>query len=149
MRGDKPVSGDTLVPDLLSPEAGQQILRAYSAILEDGSSQPGRIADIGQLPYSKREIKDAIIVCLTSASDAEATLRLQSAYLALAEWQEGVGDVPVALTLLDVPAANEPGRPDQALVSPAARDVDQWNIRVVDERRQLSRELRALGFDTP
>ena len=148
MSGKKPVSGDTLVPDLLCPEEGQKILREYSAILADSAPRLGHIADVGQLPYSKREIKDAIIVCLTNGADAEARSRLHSAYLALADWQEGVGSTPLALTLLNIPAANDPESQENKVPTPASEDMDRWNIMVVDERRQLTQELRALGFDT-
>jgi hypothetical protein len=149
MKDDNSVSGNTPGPDLLFPEAVQKILREYSAFLENCAPQPGRIVDIVELPYSKREIKDAIIACLASDIDRETRLRLHSAYLALADWQAGVGSEPLALTLLNMSAANDPDGGDQVLHTFAARDMDQWNIRVVDERRQLALELKALDPDTP
>jgi hypothetical protein len=74
--------------------------------------------------------------------------RLRAAYLALADWQEGVGDRHLELTLLNCSPAGDTGESIRANIT-AWPDMDSWNVRVVDERLRLAQELRERGLELP
>jgi len=46
------------------------------------------------LPYTKKEIKDAIIFGLMGTDNPEFKEHLKSSYILLADWLQGVGDIP-------------------------------------------------------
>ncbi len=123
----------------LSPEVTERILHDYETILAKSAPPLGCVADTGELPHSKQLIKDAIIASMTTHPRKD---KLRMAYLTLADWQEGVGDQHLELTLLKPTVRGS----IRAQAPACDADMDRWNIKVVDERQALARELKTMGF---
>ncbi|MDZ4067306.1 MAG: HEPN domain-containing protein [Tabrizicola sp.] len=61
----------------------QQVIAKYYAAR---AAHPGPITDQRLLPYSKSEIKDAILATLRETNDLEAVRKLTEGFMGLAEW---------------------------------------------------------------
>jgi hypothetical protein len=72
----------------------QAIVGAYLRTLLSCKSRP---ADASELPYPRSTIKSALIATITTTQDANARDELISAFVHLADWQEGIGPGPHSL----------------------------------------------------
>jgi hypothetical protein len=119
----------------------QTIIRAYGAVMASGNL----VADISELPYPKPEIKAAIVSVLLCNPDSKIREQLRSAYVTLANWQEGVGPDPRAFDLTthfrgdDIVA-------EAKRVSAASPAIMEMEGKVIAEMQRLLAELKALGF---
>jgi hypothetical protein len=129
----------------LSQANSESIVVAYGAALE--AHTPAPVVDIKALPYSKDEIKRAILAELGKISDPKLEkLRehLKAGYLMLAGFQDGVGETPPAF---DFPKL-DPSQINQALIKemlPKLELIHKWNAIVENEQQILIGDLRELG----
>lgn len=122
-----------------------KILRAYGDILETSTNGPGTVADVKALPFSKHEIKDAIIRGLQNSPDENTKNILINGYLFLADWQEDVGDEMIRYnSVISDPNTNmEDVINDLQAQNNLKKD---WLSIVTLEQETLKKELMELGF---
>jgi hypothetical protein len=126
------------------PDIGEDIVAAYCQALEESAPLPGCVADVEELPYPKETIKEALRWRLQRTSDVDYRDTLKVAYVALADWQPGVGPRHRGLDLTQLP-------PDLSRQQRLERIAEQalegaaWSARSNAEAEQLHRELVALG----
>lgn len=136
-------------PGSVSREAALKIVQEYCEILDGAGPAFGSVADVSELPYSKYVIKKAIATCMSGKTDSALSERLKTAYLSLADWQEGVGDQHLELTLLKARVSEDFGGTVGARRRPGSVNMDRLNIMVVDEWQQLESELKTKGVELP
>lgn len=124
------------VPGMTIDQA-REIVVAYGAAIECGA-----ICDESELPFSKPAIKLAILMIAPFApSSDEARRSLRMAYLALADFQPGVGSQRIH-RIMEAPIAGE---------DPGARLLGlekrlRYLERSATETQRLVRELRDSGL---
>ena len=72
-------------------EQAHRIVEDFGDFLRDSPPPPGRIADVGELPYPKAQIEQALVVCIKAVRDPEIVGHLENGYLMLSAWQPGGG----------------------------------------------------------
>ena len=122
----------------LTPQRAEKIINEYGHALEHASPPPGGVADSTKLPHSKATIKKALTAMLLSTQDANLRRHLVEGYMALADWQEGVGPKDIGLMV----SANT--SPQEFLAASAA--LEKWRPVIEKERQVLLAELKALGI---
>jgi hypothetical protein len=85
---------------MMSGADAEKIIQAYGAAME---SQKGVYADASELPYPKAKIKEALLIAIALQPDEKARNLLKTSYVALADWQEGIGPGPHNLDVADRP----------------------------------------------
>lgn len=76
----------------MSPQFAEKIIQEYGNFLQFYAPTSGCVADVGKLPYPKENIKAALIIGLKATDDSKMCEMLKSAFIQLADWQEGVGE---------------------------------------------------------
>lgn len=76
----------------MTPERAETIIQAYGAILETRAPSPGCVADVTKLPFSKQEIKDALVLGLKTTTNPQTRDLLKIGCIHLPDWQDGVGE---------------------------------------------------------
>jgi len=117
------------------------IIHAYGAILEETQIGLGVVADVKELPFSKKQIKDAIILALQNSNDSKINNDLINGYIALADWQENVGETHQGFNSLQYDKVPSPETVlDQMKIS------DHWYPLVEKEQVALKSELKELNL---
>lgn len=122
-----------------------EILQSYGKILETAAPAPGTVADVNKLPYTKQQIKKAIIAALRSTGDSQMKEHLKVAYIVLSNWQEGVGEVNRGLDVsaLDM---NQDAESLAKAVLEQSSGAEYWTAKAQKEQETLERELQELGL---
>lgn len=131
-------------PVMFHPDIGEDVVSAYCHVLDGLAPVPGCVADVSELPYPKETIKEALRWRLQRTTDEDFRDTLKVAYVALADWQEGVGPEHRGLDVTRLPAGLSP-RERAELIAEKAVDAAQWSARSNAEAERLHRELAALG----
>jgi hypothetical protein len=112
----------------------EMIVHAYKAVL---SSRKSMISDVAELPYPKPRIKAALITAIKATKDAKIRVQLKAAFVALADWQEGVGPGPEAFETTLKRAQR---------VATRCPSFAELSAKVAAEGRALLDELKSLGL---
>lgn len=122
-----------------------RIVQAYGSFLETSAPIPGTVADVNKLPYTKQQIKDAIVAALHISEDPQMKEHLKAGYIQLSDWQEGVGESNQGV---DVSALDMSQDTDElaktALEQPEG--AEKWNALAQKEQEALKKELQAMGL---
>jgi hypothetical protein len=129
----------------MSLEQATEIVWAYGGVLENSTPAPGSVADASRLPYSKPKIKQALIVMLRSSENPRIKEYLKSAYLSLADWQEGVGQANNGCDLSNADHKSDPKKRKKQSLS-QAKNFEKWYTKAKAEGLQLESELQNLGL---
>lgn len=122
-----------------------QIVQAYGNTLETAAPTPGTVADANKLPYTKQQIKEAIVSALRSTDDAQTKEYLKIGYIQLSDWQEGVGESNQGLdmSVLDM---SQYGRSRAKAAIAQSLDSEKWTVMAQKEQETLQQELQELGL---
>jgi hypothetical protein len=122
----------------------EDVVSAYLFHLEHSAPTPGCVADVRELPCSKETIKQALRWRMLRTPDADFRDTLKVAYVALSDWQEGVGAEHLGLDVGKLPAGMTVRERAEVI---AGRVVEgaTWAGRSNAEAKGLHRELSALG----
>ncbi|MBT4764836.1 hypothetical protein HOO14_07560 [bacterium] len=116
-----------------------EIVQAYGKTLETNAPTPGAVADVSKLPYTKQQIKSAIIEALRSTEDSQMKEFLKVGYIQLSDWQEGVGEAGQGVDLTqDIENLAK-------AVLEESFDLD-WMPIMHKEQEALIQELKELGL---
>ena len=116
-----------------------EIVQAYGKTLETNAPTPGTVADVNKLPYTKQQIKSAIIEALRSTDDSQMKEALKVGYIQLSDWQEGVGEADQGVDLTqDIESLAK-------AVLEESFDLD-WMPIMHKEQEALIQELKELGL---
>lgn len=124
-------------------DEAREIVGTYGDLLGSGPV-PGTVADTTELPYPKDTIKKAILVLLRETKDQSMREHLKSGYVALADWQPGVGPIRVGVdaTKLDLSGdLNELAK----LIEARNESAKDWLPKAKAELDLLVKELQQLG----
>jgi len=124
----------------MSVERATEIASAYGNVLENNAPVPGTFADTSKLPYPKSIIKQALTFLLNSNTDKQVKNHIKTAYLLLADWQEGVGPTNVGLDLTGMEISADPMQLVDKIAS-QNNDIEKWQTLGNEERQQLKTEL--------
>lgn len=130
----------------------ERVVQDYGAAMRAKRSLgSGCVADTRDLPHSKERIKQALVLLLRDTQEPQFREQLKSSYLLLADWQQDVGDMAVAVpadcdaircgTSASTTALKEP-----ASASAAWQTWERWRSKVLEEERALKAELQQLGL---
>lgn len=136
---------DQPTPATMTVAAAEKIVQEYGAALRS-VSRPGRyVTDARNLPHPKEDIKQALILALRLNTDPKEREALKIAYVSLADWQEGVGDIPVGLDLTKMDLNADPiGLAKR--IAPQADTMVKWLPVVKEEQEALKSELQKLDL---
>lgn len=132
------MKGRLVVIRSMSFEQAKKIVRTYCETLGTGKL----IADEQQLPCAKPVIKQALLMVMPFAP-RQLRQELVYAYVALADFQPGVGDEPISRPGPSDPLEQDP---DMAGFAAQLERTLPWIQRSADEYRQLVQELKDAGF---
>jgi hypothetical protein len=125
----------------MADDDAMKIINAYGKAMMDRTSAYG---DLSTLPYPKSRIKEALIHGIKEGDEPKFREQLKAAYVALAEWQAGLGDRrgPGELT------PEELADPAKAMARITAAGPDWLKVpeSVATEATMLHAELNALGL---
>jgi hypothetical protein len=124
------------------------VVADYGEFLEKRTLTPGIVADVAELPYPKGEIKTAIVVMLSKVNDSQLKEHLKSAYISLAEWQQGVGSTQKGIDFTQLSNFKSDADKDKAIAA-YADEMNRWKIWqpiVEAEREALIAELKTFGY---
>ena len=124
----------------MSVEYATKIAGAYGNILENNAPVPGTFADTSKLPYPKPIIKQALTLLLKSNTDIQVKDHIKTAYLFLADWQEGIGSTNVGLDLTGMDISADPMQLVEKITS-QDNGIEKWQTIANEERQQLKTEL--------
>ena len=137
------IKSDHPIPVKMTVAAATKIVQEYGTALIS-EARPGRyVTDVRNLPHPKEHIKQAHILLLRLNTDPKEREALKIGYISLANWQEGVGDIPVSLDEINLNA--DP----IGLVTQIAAQGDRlvkWLAVVDEEHKALKSELQELGL---
>ena len=122
-----------------------KIIHSYGEILENNAPIPGTVADINKLPYSKQEIKNAIIQALKTMDDPKMKEYLKGGYIMLSDWQDGV-DLTSKGIDLSIINTNQDTKNIAKSILEQSTDIEQWTAIVEKEQEILKQELKKLGL---
>lgn len=129
----------------LSLEQATEIVWSYGDVLENSTPATGTFADASRLPHPKPVIKQALIVMLRSNDNPRIKAYLKSAYLALANWQDGAESSGRGHALKRMnTASGSRKRTIQPLTQ--VQDFEKSLARVKAEGQQLRSELQILDL---
>ncbi|MBT4795879.1 MAG: hypothetical protein HON83_05575 [Candidatus Marinimicrobia bacterium] len=121
------------------------IVQAYGGVLENSAPVPGCVSDSKNLPYSKQEIKQALIAALKLSADPKIKEYLKTGYIGLADWQDGVGDSEQGLDVSTLDMSQDTQTLAKTVIEQSERS-EKWNVLVQQEQEVLKQELQALGL---
>ena len=124
----------------MSVEYATKIAGAYGNILENNAPVPGTFADTSKLPYPKPIIKQALTLLLSSNTDMQINEHIKTAYLLLADWQEGIGPTNVGLDITSMDISADPVQLAGKIAS-QDNDIEKWQTIANEERQRLKTEL--------
>lgn len=124
----------------MSVERATEIASAYGNVLENNAPVPGTFADTSKLPYPKPIIKQALTLLLSSNSDIQIKDHIKTAYLLLADWQEGIGPANAGLDITSMDISADPMQIAEKIAS-QDNDIEKWQTIANEECQQLKTEL--------
>ena len=77
------------------------IIQDYGHIMLHKSPAPFYISDVNKLPHPKENIKQALMMALSANGKEQVMDALKIGYMQLANWQEGIGNVDIAIGAVD------------------------------------------------
>jgi hypothetical protein len=119
-----------------------QIIQEYGFIMLNKSPAPFYISDVSKLPYPKHRIKEALMMALRVNGKEQMMDALKIGYLQLANWQEGVGEVDMAVGAVE---SNESATERIKRVTSNHAEVDEWCALIEEERVKLKSDLVSIG----
>lgn len=122
-----------------------QIIQAYGKTLETEAPTPGSVADASKLPYTKQQIKTAIIAALSSMDDPQMKEHLKVAYIQLSDWQEGVGETNQGLDVSAIDMNQDAESLAKAVLEQSSGS-EKWTAIAQKEQETLKQELQQLGL---
>jgi hypothetical protein len=134
-------SGASTAPRLISAAEAERIINDYGAAL---MARTGLYSDASALPHPKLKIKEALMIGIAATRDVKERDTLKAAFMALADWQEGIGPGPH-----DLDVAARPGEDIRAIAKRVAEAGPAYlalSKRVTEEMEQLLAELKTLGL---
>lgn len=137
--------GARRTPDAPMPhQRAQEIIQKYGAILENGAPAPGCVADASKLPFSKGQIKEALVIGLKATTDTKMKEMLKVAYIQLADWQDGVGSSDQGIDLSRINPEDDVKLAEQVLAKSGGHD--KWAPIALAEGEALKKELERQGL---
>lgn len=121
------------------------VVADFGDVLEKRPPVPGCVADVVELPYTKDEIKRAILAMLAVTNDPKLRESLRFSYFALAGWQAGVGTKRIGYD----PTQLDSSMPtiDLAKEVVASREqMKRWQPIIDAEQEALIQELKQHGY---
>lgn len=126
------------------------VVAAFEKVLATHAPAPGFVADVGELPYPKNEIKVAILTLLSVTDDLRLRDRLKWAYVSLADWQAEVGPTHQGLDMSEVSrlmsSIQDPVLSAQKIAALPWEGWQKWQPIVKAELDTSVGELRKRGF---
>jgi hypothetical protein len=122
----------------------KKIVSEFGAFLESNQPTPGTVADASKLPFPKDVIKESLVKCIKAEKDPQMKEVFQSAYIMLADWQEGVGETNVGLdvTNFDPTLSSDDDMKKLAnQIISQSKGFDKWKKIVAAEQAQLMKDL--------
>jgi hypothetical protein len=129
----------------MTVEDAEKIVQDYGAAWRSVARPGNVVRDIRNLPHPKEHIKQALILSLLLNTDPKGREILKVAYILLADWQEGVGNIPVGLDMTGVNLNGDPIELAERVAEPLRRMV-KWQPVVNEEQEVLKSELQKLGL---
>ena len=131
----------------MTPERAETVAKAFCRLLAElpADAIGPMVSDASDLPHTKEEIDEALIMCVQLAADEEGRTAFGGAYISLADWQPGAAGGIALDRLAD--AALKPGGPDTGEVERMLTrfKVDQkWMEVAAAERTTRFETLRRL-----
>ncbi len=129
-----------------APDAATlEIMRAYGAVMQQQAAGQVGLGDSEELPYTKEEIKGAIIASMQSTGDSDTREMLKAGYVYLASWQEGFNKAEQESELPSLEEEKDPLElADQILEGRPS--YEGWQSKVKAEQQALREELEQLGL---
>jgi len=125
----------------MSPSAEvQKIVGANIAQLLSRKSRP---LDASELPYPKATIKLALIAAITVTEDTKMREQMRSAFVQMADWQEGIGPGPHSVVDL---FGGDDLVEEAKRVYAAGPSIMKIGAQVIAEMPALLDELKSLGM---
>lgn len=121
------------------------IINAYGKALEHLAPTPGTVADESKLPFSKPQIKAAILIALKETNDMHQKKILKFAFVQLADFQPDIGSKNIGLDFSGVDVARL-SDPDLLALANSATASEKSIANSNREAKQLAAELSAAGF---
>jgi hypothetical protein len=132
-----------------SPQASKvdflHIVQTYAKTMETATPVPGTVADTKELPYSKLDIKNAIIKALLSTDDPQTKEHLKVGYVMLSDWQEGVGETNQGIDTTSLDMSLDAVSLAQSVLE-QSNGSNKWLAMARNEQDVLKRELEELGL---
>lgn len=129
----------------ISQQQAVEIIQKYGAILENGAPAPGCVADASKLPFSKAQIKEALVTGLKATTDSKMKGMLKVAYIHLADWQDGVGSADQGLDLSRINPEDDPVKLAEQVLA-KSEGHDKWVPIALAEEEALKKELERQGL---
>jgi hypothetical protein len=124
------------------PADALAIINDYGSVMLHKSPAPFYISDVKKLPHSKDTIKQALLMILRVNGKSQLMDALKIGYLQLANWQEGVGELDLAV---GTAAYGEDKVDSVKSVTPHLDDIYMWNDILEEERMSLKNDLVRMG----
>ena len=126
-------------------EEADKIIQTYVAVMQTQAPTPGCAADVSKLPYPKDQIKTALITGLLTVGDPSTKEMLKVAYVQLADWQEGVGDIDQGLDMTKLDLDGDITKlAEQVLAQGPGRY--KWIPMINAEKEKLQQDLVRMGL---
>lgn len=122
-----------------------EVVQAYGKTLETAAPVPGTVADSKKLPYTKQEIKNAIMAALRSSDDLQMKEHFKFGYIQLSDWQDGVGESDQALDVSALDMNQECESLAKAVLDQSS-GCEKWTVMAQKEQESLKQELQELGL---
>ena len=129
--------------ETMSLNEAELIVNAYGKTLQFHAPTPGSIADAGKLPFSKERIKSALTTALRASTDSQQREVLKAGYIALADWQTGVGEQDVGINATDLDLNGDARAIAKSVLMQTER-ATKWQEMALKETSALMQELRSL-----
>ena len=123
----------------------ERIVQIYGAELSKASVGAGIIGDSSMLPFPKRDIKTALEFAIRLTPEGQMREHLKNGYLALADWQDGVGPKPLGLNLQNVDLTGDLQALARQIANPDPR-VKAFQEKANAEVLLLQQELERQGL---
>jgi hypothetical protein len=130
----------------LSEEDAHDLIGEYGSVLLKLASSPNIIHDESLLPAPKAQIKEAIMLALSVARDAQSREYLAGGYLELARFQPGIEDAATGLDFDSVPTDDPMEAAKRVAQSEGLKRMIQLGPSVEREMAVLLAELKAQGY---
>jgi len=108
---------------------------------------PGCIADTKKLPYDKKLIKVALVLSAKLCNDPKMKEMLKVAYVGLANFQDGVGEMDVGLDMRKFPNLQNIDLNDRTQFESISKKMDRMMEAYEQFKKKADEEHQALLMD--